>query len=904
MGHGDNGLNFHTHQFIDTTEGLQKALGAGSMFAQSLKSMQDFESEQAKMRMMQQEKDRQAKIDFANEQEKAKNLMAAQALNQKSVKDDFGNTMYKALTDQDKNAMVAKSDAELGFKGRSYADMFGGLDTSKWSQEQLAERDQLLAADADKNALYTAGNKLEVQKRLNMLSGMSNEDAEKSAAEMLGLKSDVAKSLLSGAEQQEQFGKRVVETMNSPLFMQSDAQALEAVRNKYGSTAQIESSIRAANEAESAARKEKHDQIEQKKTLLGQAQTNAEKDMINKEIQILQFQMQNIGSPLERASYKESSGGGSKKVYDEDMAAVQSKILNQYSGTKDPAFRQNVVDTINQAKQRGLLPNAVEAEIRAKLGPVGDKEEGQAQQYKLDSTLVSNMTADKDAFERLYGGGTSSSEAALYAKAVQDKQAITDKMAALVGKKGKGVELEIANLQRQLSELERTPMQSARDAAYQAGLDFAKDYNIGDYGTKKATQDKVTQALLGPKAEAGASGSKGQEPSVTSKAAPTVGIYAKTEAIYKQRENSDKYGLHMDKFEKDGSDRPAVGYGFSIADVNKRIAAHNANLKPGEQKIAPIDAALASKGGSIKDPGQRKIIDSITSEFIEKSNAVANKNLAGLDTSNPGYENLVAATSSAYHQYGSASKVIKPIIENAKKLMSQGQYQEAINMVHASPYGISHPNRAVDLMSAIESYSGKDLNVPKTFQFASKDAAKKYYQQLSGYLKKQGAGDNDTYKTMSALQKSIVNQYGDGVVATGPYGSSTASIQAKLAENPPAMQQYRPLHVVPNDQAPLATFFKNIGPNIDNAIIGYKNDQARGAYENSLATARNAQAHLANLEKENSSKLQSVLTTTGYQAAYNKASPAEKLRIQAEALRRYNEMNNAAALQNLVNNRY
>ncbi len=879
------GLNFQTHQFNYPTEGLQKALGAGSMFAQSLKSMQDFESEQAKLRMMQQEKDRQAKIDFANEQERAKNLLAAQALNQKAVKDDFGNTMYQALADQDKNAMVAKSDAELGFKGRSYADMFRGLDTSKWSQEQLAERDQLLAADADKNAQYTAGNKLEVQKRLNMLSGMSNEDAEKSAAEMLGLKADVVKSLLSGAEQQKQFGSRVAETMNSPLFMQSDTQALEAVRDKYGSTAQIESSIRAANEAESAARKKKHDQIEQKKMLRDRAIGDAEKDMLNKEIQILQFQMQNIGSPLERASYKESSGGGSKrKSPDQEYSDNLRSFLARYNGAPAP-YRDEAVNLAARMKNEGKSPDQISAALEQAMTITrgkGDKED----KYAFNVGSLANVAPDKDYWTRK--AGTSESEASMYAKAIQDKQAITDKMAALIGKKGKGVELEIANLQRQLSELERTPMQSARDAAYQAGLDFAKDYNIGDYGTKKATQDKVTQALLGPKVEPQTSGSKSQEPSVTSKAAPTVGIYAKTEAIYKQRENSDKYGLHMDKFEKDGSDRPAVGYGFSIADVNKRIAAHNANLKSGEQKIAPIDAALASKGGSIKDPGQRKIIDSITSEFINKSNAIANKNLAGLDTSNPGYENLVAAISSAYHQYGSASKVIKPIIENAKKLISQGQYQEAINMVHASPYGISHPNRAVDIMSAIESYSGQDLNVPKTFQFASKDAAKKYYQQLSGYLKKQGAGDNDTYKTMSALQKSIASQYGEGLVGANAQQSSAMS---------PRQEMLRILSSTQNiPTAPSADSLINkayvqssnlsvaeIRAQAQSALSDFNRYQHMHRIQNELRTKQ--------MEADGKSPMQlSAVKQAGLEAAFAAAkTPKERLKVISDAQLKLNE---------------
>jgi len=896
------GLNFQTHQFNDPTEGLQKALGAGSMFAQSLKSMQDFESEQAKLRMMQQEKDRQAKIDFEASQEKAKNIAASEALNDKSVKMDFGNEMYRGVTDQEKNAMVAKSDTELGIKSLSYADMYKGVDASKLDKDQLAERDQLLAADSDKTAKYTAGNKLAVQKRLNMLNGMGNDEAEKAAAAALGLKDDQAKSILAGDTLQQEFGNRVLDTANSPLYMQSDAQALRDFKKKYGTTAQIEASIGSADKAESMARaklKEDIDALEAKKGALG---TQLERDQVNSQIQMLQLQMQSIGSPLERASYKESSGSDSKgQTADQEYAKKLEAYLNSYKYAPSEV-RDEIIKLAKGMQIRGNSPEQIGAAISASA-PITKGDKDNPDSYTFSRNALADIDPDKDYLTRKHGSG--SSETSYYAQAMQEKQGVIDKINALQGKKGGSGSTEMASLEKRLAELNRTPMQSAKDAAYQAGLDFAKDFNIGKYGDKQAAAAALQQTLAGNGSGngTGATGTKTGDPSVTSKVAPTVGVFAKTEAIYKQRENADKYGLHMDKFEKDGADRPAVGYGFSIKDVNERIASHNSKLKAGEPRIQPINPALAGKGGSIKDPGQRKIIDGITSEFIERNNRVAVKNLDGLDSANPGYENLVAATSSAYHQYGSGSKIIKPLIENAKTLMAQGKHQEAINLVHASPYGISHPGRAVDLMSAIESYSGQDLNVPKDFKFASKDAAKKYYQQLSGYLKKQGANDIDTYKTMNALKKSISGQYGEDTIGTIG-GSSTAAIQAKLAANPPAQQAYRPLHVVPNDQAPGVTMFRNIGPRIDNAIISYQNSQAQGAYNNSVATAKNAQAHLARLEQEKASQLQSVLTKTAYDAAYKQATPAEKLRIQAEALRKYNEMDNAAAIQNLVNNRY
>lgn len=903
-----NGLNFQTHQQADPSASLQTALGAGGMFAQTLKSMQAYDENQQKIAMMQSDRDRQAKIDFDAAQEKAKNLGALAAANNPTVTTDYGNYAYNALENAGKAGYIEeKKDTALkGYKPLAYKDIYAGVDTSKMSPEEMSIMQTQLAADSQKSD-YTAANKLDVLHKLNMKSGMSSEDAYKAASDRLGLSASDTAGLNSAVKEELAFGNKVETGANNPLFQQTRGQALKQYRDKYGTTEGIEKAISSTQEAESLAAKEMQQQISQLNDKKATMSDQNAKDTIDRQIDILKLRTESLNSPYAKASLKAeaSAGGDSKQSYRSDVQSVLGSVLDQNRLATD-TVRNELVNLAKNLEAKQFSKEQIATALKnSVLVAKGGKNEPDVYTYK-ESSLV-NQPSDTEAFQARYGSkGSIEANASVYAQADKERNALLNQQAALIAQGGSKNNVAIAELDKRIAELGRSKIESARDAGTLLGQEFMREENLGGYATAlegtekrtKAKQDNIASTLTGGSSVKGGGTSPLQQP------AQNGNTYDKTMQILKAKENSDPYGYHMDKYEKTDTDRPAIGLGFSIKDINARIQKENVAL-PAGQKIPLLDESMASKGGSATDAGQKRVIDAVTKEFIERNNAIATKTWNSADTKNPAYNDLIAATTSAYHQYGGGSKVISKVVSEAQKLMDKADYQGAINAVHKSPYGVAHPERAEDMMAAIAQYAkaenNQQLSVPQGFKFASKAAADKYYTQTEKYLKSQKANDTDVYKTLYGLKQSMNNQFG--------YQSSNSaqqqSLQSQLAAlKEPVGQATVPLKVVPNDQAPLATWFGNIPARIENVGINHNNAVANTTYQNSVATAQNAKAHLADLEAKKVAELQSTLTKTGYADAYKKATPAEKLRIQAEALRRQTEMDNAASLQNLVNNRY
>lgn len=207
------GLNFQTHQFNDPTEGLQKALGAGSMFAQSLKSMQDFESEQAKLRMMQQEKDRQARLDAehaedraAAQKAKAEERDLADALSTKDTKYDATDAFNQL------EAQGGKKFTEQLYKGDAAADKMqmalGDTIVDQYMHNQTFERSNLEKVE---DFIQSRGGTGSVDTNTLISYQKAKADALKAKAELSGQRDVLSnqEAAYAAAGRKDEFDKQM-----------------------------------------------------------------------------------------------------------------------------------------------------------------------------------------------------------------------------------------------------------------------------------------------------------------------------------------------------------------------------------------------------------------------------------------------------------------------------------------------------------------------------------------------------------------------------------------------------------------------------------------------------------------------------------------------------------------------
>jgi len=203
-GYNANGLNFQQGHYQDPLASLQASIGAGSMFAKTLSSMQQFDQDEAKLQMMRQDRDRQAKIDAQNEsdralasKEKEYNLGAEKAVNDTQAKADLGNQMFQhGLTNQEQSMLVNQSDSQIkatnaGFK---VSDSLAGIDRTKLNAAQQKRYDELALADGSLNTKsidgkdsYNISTKLGLLKDSYALSGLGEKEAYDKAAKSLGI---------------------------------------------------------------------------------------------------------------------------------------------------------------------------------------------------------------------------------------------------------------------------------------------------------------------------------------------------------------------------------------------------------------------------------------------------------------------------------------------------------------------------------------------------------------------------------------------------------------------------------------------------------------------------------------------------------------------------------------------
>jgi hypothetical protein len=799
------GLNFQTHQYVDPSEQLQKSLGAGGMFAQTLKGMQQFDQDEAKLQMMRQDRDRQAKLDAEHTEDRA--------------------AVKKTL--EEENAL---KDAMYG-KATNY--------DATSSFEQLEKQGGKKFTDA----LY---------------------------------KGDV-----KADDMQVKLGNTIVDQyMYNQTYAPSELERVDKFITEKGGIGSVGGSIKDAYGkaqanavAAKAAISEKRDLLSSKKA---DYETAGRKDEFDKQMKLFDMQMRANDSDAVAASRAERSGSegtAGKDKFDSQYGNVGSNIMNNpMVRNMSGPMKTEIATTLKQFQDRNVNPAIASAAILNKIEGTGDKTDaGVYTEYKFSRPHVEDITGMTPAERLAYDGGKEGRDSSVYeANRVTRNKLFGDYQKAVASGVGEN-DAQLQDISSKIAKLDRTQGQIYHDEAHDTWKKFLTD-NMEGYkdpdaaleagkkplnaiipGTEKTTKTVETKAVGVPgfsaKIKAFQLPNNYTALSSDRKAQDAMLSQASLSLIKNDEgngKNGKRYEPYADKVkQEDGSTRNAgmvMGHGVKVSEFQ--------------------DQALGGKKYDPTNAKHREIFDKYEEKRLLDLVPLARKQAAALGLP----AEAIPVLASMDHQLGKGwMSDFKGSVQNIK----DGQYDVAIQRIRDSKWNrVQTPERA-----------------------------QKFIDML-GAVKEMKEGGSNWFATHAPK-----SEYDSSLTAKAP-PAKVDILQSRIASSAPVQQSYVPLKVVENDQAPLDTGIRNIMPRINNAVTAHQNNVAQATYENGIDIAKNAKAHLANIEKEKASRLDSVLTKTGYDAAYKNATPAEKLRIQADALRKYSEMQNAAALQNLVNNRY
>jgi hypothetical protein len=764
------GLNFQTHQYVDPSEQLQKSLGAGGMFAQTLKGMQQFDQDEAKLQMMRDDRARQAKIDAQNEADRAAaaakeaaDLGLQQALFQGAVKDDVATTGYQALSDSDKAALNSK-DSYAGYN----AGAIDNISMLKMLEEKGVTKgdsvyDDLSYKIANGGNTLNANDSVETLANVYKKTGMKDADAISAAASKFGISSSDASNILSTNQRQREFGALANKMSTEVPYQKSKSE----ITHDYLQKMSAEGKVITGNMYAAATKTLEEDNIamakQREKIVDLEAKIAAGKGAIDEKqwataLEMEKIRMQNLQHGMNLLAG--GSDGGNSQGYNQSNVkrSYQSDALNAATeavkSIKDSGNEKNTVAVNNAYTMvEGMMRNNAspaqikQAVLRSLVGSNSGEKESAFNKLKFDSKLATTTGTMSEADAAMYTSAMKN--AGPEAKAAYEAEAASSM--ALLKQMASGGQAQayaqLAALNKQYADLNRTPGQAMDDTAKNEVRQWAIDQGLSGAVTvnnnERALAAKVEKTARAEREKLLPASPTSKDSSGTKTGDP---LYDKASAILSKKENPDPYGIHADKYESTGNIRPAIGKGFLLADVNKEFA------KAG---LPTIDVTKPGWNKYKLNADQKKVVDQFEYNFISRGLAASKSALSKLDPSNAGYNDIVAGVNSGFHQYGSGSKVMKPVIDNVQKLILEKKFQEAIDYTANSPYGRAYPERAVDLMDGIQSYAKADgykgkLVADKKFGFKDKASFIKFYNEVDKWT--EGMDPNDREKTLKGLR--------------------------------------------------------------------------------------------------------------------------------------------------------
>ena len=611
-----SGLNFQQGHYNDPAAGLQTALGAGGMFAQTLKSMQTFDQDEAKLQMMRADRERQAKLDAKAEaadtlaaKRDAYNLGAEKAVNSVQAKDDLANQMFEhGLTNPEQAMLVNQADSQIkasnsGFK---VADSLVGVDRTKLSLDKQKRYDELAAADGslstkslDGKDTYNISTKLGLLKDAYSLGGLGDKDAYDKAAASLGISSDTVKGVTASNDEQNAFVNRYSNlAQNDPLFGKSNLDKLTDYESSWAkehggdtefSTTGVQGlrkSLTSANTIAIAEQKKELNDLYAKRALAGET---AENKNLDNSIRLAEMRIRaadhETSSEDKLAKALTGVVGGSKLTESDKYSVNLAAHLKQYATSSKPEVGDNIIASYKQAQAKGYSAAEAAAIIQGGIHADGIPEKNAGQAYKFDSQALfkqgpSKTYADNNDYVALRQQQLAGNDAQKEAEFAQLQKLFA----------AKGGSSTLAALDKQIYDIKRTPQEAFRQASMQAGKDFAYDENLSGHKGIADKQAIAEQAAIEKEYKVPGSTPIASKPASASnivtgnrmfdlpanigtvdKATSGKMIRDKSADFIRSREGT-KDGIYtVDTLNSDGSVSkiPHIGYGLRIATVAK-----------------------------------------------------------------------------------------------------------------------------------------------------------------------------------------------------------------------------------------------------------------------------------------------------------------------------------------------
>jgi hypothetical protein len=918
------GLNFQTHQYVDPSTQLQQSLGAGGMFAQTLKGMQQFDDDNVKIDMMRHEQARQAKIDAQNDaaialsaKEKAYNMGAEKAVNDTQVRADLGNLMYqKGLTGPEQAMLVNQSDSQINATnaGAKVSDALAGIDRTKLNADQQKRYDQLASADGNLNTTsdngkdtYNVATKLGLLKDAYALGGIGETDAYNKAAKTLGISNDSEQGVIKSNNEENAFVNRYTNLAAiDPLFGQTKLDKLADYQAEWvklhpedkdfmtSAVNGLQSSLNAANGAAIAERKKELDTLLAQKAALGDNVKNADLD---NSIKMAQMRITAAGheESSENGLAKAIAGlasGGSNLSREDKFSINLADQLRQYATSSKPEVGQNIIDAYRQAKEKGYSAAETRALVQGGIHADGIPEKNQGQAYKFDNKAMfdkgpSKAYTDSNDYVAIRQQQIATNDAQKEAEFAQ----LQKLLAAKGGSSG------LAALDKQIYDVQRTPQEAYTQAAMQAGKDFAYDEDLAGHKGIADAQAIADQAAMN-KFHADAVGgtppsagtSTGKTTTDTGVKVPTSGSAFELAKNFITQGEGHGFKVYMDHEFKDGKtiDRPATYLGVAVSDANSAIDQYNTANKT---KIPYVGTNI----GYAPTPDQTKIISSFADNHMKQSMDMAYKYVG--DTGNKDTNDLLAAGSAnMLHQYGDNSEVAKRLIAKVVDSVKSGNGDEAIKTIMKSSYGDAYSDRALAFASAVKAIPGLNTTInPESLitKYDAKTAAARYSATAAG-LKKSGLSVDDQNQVLANLQNRFKADHINLDYKIDPLGftSPTNVMQKDTDKNriidltsqinsiaPHAVVPIKQLQVVEHDERPLATWLSNLPTRYENMVAENTNDINK-ANDDKLKYRLNSERNqLVNAAKSKDDESAMLIADAGLAAQYKNATTSTQKKL-------------------------
>jgi hypothetical protein len=781
------GLNFQTHQYVDPSEQLQKSLGAGGMFAQTLKGMQQFDQDEAKLQMMRQDRERQAKLDAEHTEdraalkaEKAANTGLRSALFDGQIKDAATSLGYENLSAADKATIDTRSD-------------YSGLNVSNANVQNKSYLDQLTKAGVKagdslfddlsyKVANYKDGDKYDgtsqvvaardVYKKL----GKADTDALSLASKDYGISEKDGADILKRNSLQLSLGKKANEMATAAPYQETDSKIVHdyIAKTKAAGGLTTDGMLDSAHQAKKndiAALAEHQKLLDSYSEKLATKTGDREDKQLATNIEMTKMKMQHLESGLKLltgrggSSSSDDDGMNSKTVkhtYETDALNAVYSTLKGITGTSHvknaDAVREATV-MANTMIKNGASPAQIQNTLRDSLLGQNEGEKTDAfnkLKFKSVGGYESLRASPEDMARYEYAGGKASN-----ANASAAYKAEADNSLALLKQMASGgtasIDAQIGALNKKVSELNRTSGQALKDTAthdmqqwaVESGLSGATADQTARDNIYKAAHKEIPVAPISPVVDAidktttsklDSKKTYGAEPikdTVLAKFALPSGynslpvdkqhgvVNDQSYALISQVEGTkkDPYAIYKDSLKK-----PTTGTGILVSGFEK--------------------AMLGGKSYDPSNEAHKDLLDTyqvkVKNDSIKSAYRQANEFGFSADA--------VPILASVNYQLGNKWDSSK--FKDTRSDLIKGDYDSAIKRIQDSLWMQQTPSRAKTFIAAIEQQ--------KAFKESGKlDGVKKYYIESQDKLQSKTLQDALAFERtrMDSLSNAPVSSF-------------------------------------------------------------------------------------------------------------------------------------------------